>query len=319
MVSSQIDESSLRHPADRLVFIVSVVMNLALMAAAVYLVANGPDWLSSHPMLSKSAQHLRMLAIAAIFALPVTTVVRNVRRGQVRENSIRLSPSQFGSIYGMFQAQCKKLGLATLPELYVTNSAITSTATSFSSFRRDYVVLGQSIVDSDLAVMGEALAFVIGRELGRIRLGYTRLWTEVLLTYVLRVPYLDIPISRVRTYSCDRYGAFLAPEGVRGLVMLASGRRLLQKVNVEDYLRQAGRLVGFWEQLASIVTARPPVLCRVKALYDAGLMNWEKDLRRFQEGSGSNETAGVEKSSAPRAGSDQAEPPSVGKEAARQS
>ena len=68
----------------------------------------------------------------------------------------------------------------------------------------------------------DAMAFILGRELGRIRLGYTRLWKEILLTYVLRIPYLNIPITRVRTYSCDRYGAFLAPAGVRGLIIAVS-------------------------------------------------------------------------------------------------
>jgi hypothetical protein len=160
---------------------------------------------------------------------------------------------------------------------------------AFSSWKHDYIVLSQGIVESNIETVGDAMAFILGRELGRIRLGYTRLRTEMLLTYVLRIPYLNIPITRVRTYSCDRYGAFLAPNGVRGLIIAASGRRLLQNVNVEDYIKQAAARDDFWSRLASNLSPKPPVLHRLKALYNAGLLDLEQDLARFQEKARSKE------------------------------
>jgi hypothetical protein len=286
MSSTQIEERNLRHPQDRLVFIASVVLNLALMAGAVYVVANSPDWVKSHPTIGKSIQHLRTLAIIAIFALPAAVVVRNERRVVIRGNSIRLSKDQFGAVYDLLESQGKRLGLTAIPELYLTNCAIPGPAMAFSSWKHDYIVLGQGIVENNFDASSDAMAFILGRELGRIRLGYTRLWKEILLTYVLRIPYLNIPITRVRTYSCDRYGAFLAPAGVRGLIIAVSGRRLLRNVNVEDYIKQAARRDDLWSGLASIVTARPPVLYRLKALYNAGLLDLEQDLLRFQETAG---------------------------------
>src|SRR5262249_40400108 len=283
MGSEHIEERNLRHPQDRLVFIASVALNLALMAGAVYLVASGPDWLKSHPYLRKPVEHIRTLAIIAIFALPLAVLVRNERRGEIRGNSIRLSTDQFGAIYDLIESQCRKLGVTVVPEVYLTNSGIREPAKAFSTWKRDYIVLSQSIVDPNLQASGDALAFILGRELGRIRLGYTNLWTEILLTYVLRIPYLNIPISRVRTYSCDRYGSFLAPDGVRGLVIAVSGRRLLQNVNVEDYIKQSARRDNLWGRVASIVTEKSPVLYRLKALYHAGLLDWDEDLRRFHE------------------------------------
>ncbi|HKF55898.1 MAG TPA: hypothetical protein VKJ45_10650, partial [Blastocatellia bacterium] len=283
MASAHVSEENLRHPQDRLVFIASVVLNLALMAAAVYLVANAPDWLTSHPVLRKPLEHIRTLAIIAIFALPAAVIIRNERRVSIRGNSIRLSRDQFASLYDRLQSHCTKLGLTTAPELYITNSAIREPAQAFSSWKRDYIVMNQSVVDPALESGGDVMAFILGRELGRIRLGYTRLWTEILLTYVLRIPYLNIPITRVRTYSCDRYGAFLAPDGVRGLIISVSGRRLLQSVNVEDYLKQSALHEGLWSRIGSTVTEKPPVLYRLKALYDAGLLDWSQDLTRFHE------------------------------------
>jgi hypothetical protein len=253
------------------------------MAAAVYLFANTPDWLTSHPVLRKPLEQLRTLAIIAIFALPAAVIIRNERRVSIRGNSIRLSTDQFASLYGLLQSHCTKLGLTTTPELYITNSAIREPAQAFSSWKRSYIVMNQSIVDPALESGGDVMAFILGRELGRIRLGYTRLWTEILLTYVLRIPYLNIPITRVRAYSCDRYGAFLAPDGVRGLVVSVCGRRLLQNVNVEDYIRQSALHEGLWSRIASTVTEKPPVLYRLKALYEAGLLDRAQDLTRFHE------------------------------------
>jgi len=195
MGSEHIEERNLRHPQDRLVFIASVALNLALMAGAVYLVASGPDWLKSHPYLRKPVEHIRTLAIIAIFALPLAVLVRNERRVEIRGNSIRLSTDQFGAIYDLIESQCRKLGVTVVPEVYLTNSGIREPAKAFSTWKRDYIVLSQSIVDPNLQASGDALAFILGRELGRIRLGYTNLWTEILLTYVLRIPYLNIPIS----------------------------------------------------------------------------------------------------------------------------
>jgi hypothetical protein len=299
MSSAHIEERDLRHPQDRLVFIASVVLNLALMAAAVYLVASGQDWLKSHPFLKKSAEQIRTLAILAIFALPAATLIRNARRGLIRGNSIRLSRDQFGAVYGLLESHCKKLGLTTMPEIYITNSAIRGPAMAFSSWKHDYIVLSQSVVDGSLEVNGDVMAFILGRELGRIRLGYTRLWAEILLTYVLKIPYLNRPITKVRTYSCDRYGAFLAPEGVRGLVMSASGRRLLQNVNIENYIRQAAGRDDFWARLARMGTPSPPVLFRLKALYNAGLFDLEEDLRRFQGKTDSGGAIGDQKPDMP--------------------
>src|SRR5215831_1922822 len=289
MGSAHISEENLRHPQDRLVFIASVVLNLTLMAAAVYLVANTPDWLTSHPVLRKPLEHIRTLAIIAIFALPAAVIIRNERRVSIRGNSIRLSRDQFASLYDLLQSHCTRLGLTTAPELYITNSAIREPAQAFSSWKRDYVVLNQSIVDPALESGGDVMAFILGRELGRIRLGYTRLWTEILLTYVLRIPYLNIPITRVRTYSCDRYGAFLAPEGVRGLVIAACGRRLLPDVNLEDYIKQAEQRWGLWTRVAGAVAEKPPVLRRLKTLYQAGLLDLESDLRRFRRQGGTQD------------------------------
>jgi hypothetical protein len=88
---------------------------------------------------------------------------------------------------------------------------------------------------------------------------------------VVKIPYVRNVLLHLRTFSNDRYGAFLAPEGLPGLVALAAGRRMLHRVNVSDFIRQAREFEGGWTRLSELLEARPHILSRVTALYEAGL------------------------------------------------
>ena len=96
--------------------------------------------------------------------------------------------------------------------------------------------------------------------------------TEVLLSFIDKIPHAANPLRHVFTYSEDRYGAFLAPEGLLGLIEVASGRTMLGEVNTSEYLRQLSGHQGVWERLAELSTTDPPVLRRIEALYKAGLL-----------------------------------------------
>jgi hypothetical protein len=48
-MTATFDESRLRHPKERPVFIATVLLNLALVAGAVALGLYGGDWLERHP------------------------------------------------------------------------------------------------------------------------------------------------------------------------------------------------------------------------------------------------------------------------------
>jgi hypothetical protein len=285
MTSEPVSESQLRHPLEKPVFIASVILNLALIAAAIFIAARGDAWLKAHHFMAKYVNQIRGGAIAAILALPGISLVRNNRLGFIRGNSIRLSNDQFPQVYEILEEHCRKLGMSSLPELYLTDQAITPPAQAFSAWGNDYIVLRTDFLESPLENVRDVLAFTLGCELGRLRLGHASWWSDVLLTFVAKIPLLRTPISRVRTYSRDRYGAFLAPDGLRGLLVLASGRRMLKSVNIEDYLTQVSDYGGFWARLAGATKTAPHVFYRIKMLWAAGLYRPERDLT--QSGTGS--------------------------------
>jgi hypothetical protein len=280
------DEAQLQHPLERPIFIAYVVMNIAVVVAGIVMIKVGSNWvgthplfreyLETHPVFTDFIQRIAAVIILAIIAPLAIPVVRGIHSAFIRGNSIRLSREQIPQIYGILEAHCEKLGACYVPELYLSEEAISGPAQAFSDWRRDYIVLNLKLAESEIEENRAALAFMLGRELGRIRLGHLKWWNEMLIAHVSKIPFLRSPLLAVRTYSCDRYGAFLAASGLNDLLAQATGRQTLKNLNLEDYLRQARDYRGFWAQLASIVNESPPLLRRAQALCDAGFFQLDQ-------------------------------------------
>jgi hypothetical protein len=266
----RIDESSLRHPLERTIFVASVILNFVLMAIAITLIFYEPAWVKTHPILNKEVSLLRVVAITALIGIPLLVLNRNRRESSIRGNSVRLSSKQFPEVYAVLQDHCKRLGTTEVPELFLTGSSIAPFSQTFSSWHEKYIVLHQVIFDIDDRKDMDVISFVLAHELGAIRLNHTAVWNEMLLTYVSALKWFRNPLERVRTYSRDRYGATLAPTGFRGLLINATGRRLMDRVDIEEYLMQARSYGGFWSNLNVFFEPRPQALARINQLRAAG-------------------------------------------------
>lgn len=268
--AASFDESQLRHPLERRYFLGSVILSLIVVAAVIVVLVFAPGWLKSHPMLSKGATVVRAALVAALAAMPFLSSLRRRRNAYIHGQSIRLSHDQFAPIYEILERQCQRLGIKEVPGLYITDRGIPPYSKAFSTRSDHSIVLHQNLFEVDLQKTLDVAAFAIGYELGRIRLGHTDWLDEMLLTYIFTVPFLANPLRQVRTFSRDRYGAYLAPDGFRGLLFAASARRLLNDVNVEDYLKQADSYGGAWVKSAIYFYDMPSVLRRIQELKNAG-------------------------------------------------
>lgn len=265
-----VDESSLRDPRESPIFLASVAGNLLLMGLAIALVFYQPDWLKTHAFLNKEITLLRILAITALIGIPLLVLNRNRRESSIRGNSVRVSDRQFPEVYAILRDHCRRLGLTKLPELFITGSTIQPYSQTFSSWRENFVVLHQIIFDIDDRKTLDVVSFIIAHELGALRLNQRAVWNEMLLTYLSAIKWLRYPLERVRTYSRDRYGATLSPTGFRGLLINAIGRRLMDDVDIGDYLAQERRYGGFWSSLNIFFDPKPQVFTRLRKLHDAG-------------------------------------------------
>jgi Zn-dependent protease with chaperone function len=221
--------------------------------------------LAGEPLSGPVVDAIRVAFVALLLLVPGLVVYRQLTRAGIRGSAVRLSRQQFPDIYAVKEDFVRKLGLKRDPEIYLMSGNGVLNAFAASTFGYDFVVIHSELFSNTYEKNKDALAFIIGHELGHVRL-----WYQLSTSYVDRVPLLGKFLSRAREYSCDRHGAYLAPQGEEGLVLLAAGRYVYKEVDVEELLEQARRFRGFWPAVAQLPQSHPFVVRRIRALYDLG-------------------------------------------------
>ena len=117
------------------------------------------------------------------------------------------------------------------------------------------------------------LRFILGHEMGHIRLHHVSLWYQIAVAYSERIPLLGPALSRLREYSCDRHGAYLSPAGTTGLILLASGRHTENVVDPDELVRQGKELKGFWVGLSQLPRSHPFTVRRLERLHGLGMLH----------------------------------------------
>lgn len=268
---------ALRNPVEIPIYVLCVILNVVL---AVVLVGLAILMIAPTPVhaLALIATPLR-LAIAAIllagFVVGVSIVLgRQLLRASSRGNSVLASPGQFPEIDGMLREAAARLGFGQrrAPEIYVENGNGVLNAFAASTFGHDYVVVNSGLFANTLEQNRRALHFIVGHELGHIRLGHTRFWYQMSICFSGLVPLLGPYLSRLRELSCDRHGAWVEPDGGDGLVLLTAGRYIYQEVQVAGLLDQARKNVGFWNSVAQLPLSHPFTVRRIAELNRLGLL-----------------------------------------------
>jgi Zn-dependent protease with chaperone function len=225
---------------------------------------------AGEPLSGPVVDAIRVAFVALLLLVPGLVLYRQLTRAGTRGSAVRLSPRQFPDSYAVKDDFARRLNLRRDPEIYLMSGNGTLNAFAASTFGYDFVVIHSELFSNTYEKNKDALAFIIGHELGHLRLGHTRLWYQLSTAYVDRVPLLGGFLSRAREFSCDRHGAYLAPRGEEGLVLLAAGRYVYKEVDVGDFLEQARRFRGFWPVVAQVPQSHPFTVRRLKVLYDAG-------------------------------------------------
>jgi Zn-dependent protease with chaperone function len=267
-----VNKLRLRNPYEIPLYIFSVLVNLLIIGFILYvaLLLGYVNALAGEPLSGPVVDAIRVAFVALLLLVPGLVVYRQLTRAGIRGSAVRLSRQQFPDIYAVKEDFVRKLGLKRDPEIYLMSGNGVLNAFAASTFGYDFVVIHSELFSNTYEKNKDALAFIIGHELGHVRLGHTRLWYQLSTSYVDRVPLLGKFLSRAREYSCDRHGAYLAPQGEERLVLLAAGRYVYKEVDVEELLEQARRFRGFWPAVAQLPQSHPFVVRRIRALYDLG-------------------------------------------------
>jgi Zn-dependent protease with chaperone function len=262
----------LRHPAEVPFFVVMVLLNVAIVLVIVRAAVVVP-FLPESLQDSAGANAIRAALIGLLLFVPGVIVVREVQRATVLGTAVRLSERQFPELYDTAQEFAEGLGLTRRPAIYLANGNGALNACAAQAAGQDYVVVSNELFANLRGANRDGLRFILGHEMGHIRLHHVSLWYQIAVAYSQRIPILGPTLSRLREYSCDRLGAVLAPQGATGLVLLASGRHTETDVDLDQLLDQGRVLRGFWVGLAQLPRSHPFTVRRLERLVDLGLLD----------------------------------------------
>jgi Zn-dependent protease with chaperone function len=257
----------LRHPYEIPTYVICVILNLVI-AVGLVVAAFEIGGLSDSP---GKVVGLTIVIMALLF-FPILVVGRYLLRASTRANTVQSSPTQFPQLYAIKSAFAQRLGFAPgkEPELYV--QAGNGTLNAFAAQARiPFTVIYSDLFANTLFDNVPALSFIIGHELAHVRCWHTRLWYQLTICWISYVPLIGPYLSRLRELSCDRNGAYLAPDGASGLVLLSAGRYVYHDVRLPELLAQARTTRGFWYSLGQLPLSHPFTLRRLAALYRLGL------------------------------------------------
>src|SRR5215212_5625689 len=262
----------LRNPYEIPLYVFSVLVNLLIIGFILMgtLLLGYLNALVGEPLSGPVVDVIRAAFVALLLLVPGLVLYRQLTRAGTRGSAVRLSSRQFPDIYAVKEDFARRLNLRRDPEIYLMSGNGALNAFVASTFGYDFVVIHSELFSNTYERNKDALAFIVGHELGPLRLGHTRLWYQLSTAYVDRIPLLGGFLSRAREFSCDRHGAYLAPRGEEGLVLLAAGRYIYKEVDVEELLEQAQRFRGFWPAVAQLPQSHPFTVRRLKALHDTG-------------------------------------------------
>ncbi|MFI1996390.1 M48 family metallopeptidase [Actinoplanes sp. NPDC020271] len=261
----------LRHPAEMPFYVFMVVLNLIiiwLILQAAFTLPYLPDRLEN----TGWATAVRSAFIGLLLLVPILVIIRETQRASVRGTAVELSPHQYGELYKTADDFAHRLGLPRRPTIYLANGNGTLNAFAAQATGHDYVVLSNELFANLQQNNREGLRFILGHELGHIRLHHVSLWYQLSVAYSEKIPVLGPTLSRLREYSCDRHGAHLCPNGASGLVLLASGRHTEHTTDVQQLIRQGQALHGFWVELAQLPQSHPFTVRRIERLVRLGLL-----------------------------------------------
>src|ERR671913_1483284 len=165
----------LRNPYEIPLYVVSVLVNLIIIALILVgvLLLGYLNALAGEPLSGPTVDAIRVAFVALLLLVPGLVFYRQITRAGTRGSAVRLSPRQFPDIYAVKDDFARRLNLRRDPEIYLMSGNGVLNAFAASTFGYDFVVIHSELFSNTYERNKDALAFIIGHELGHLRLGHT--------------------------------------------------------------------------------------------------------------------------------------------------
>ena len=199
-----------------------------------------------------------LLFIAFVFFSAVTML------GNLRGNSVEVSENNFPELFEILKSQSKKLELRTIPSMYIMEHGGFLNAFATKLLGRNYVVLYTQVLEAAYQEGMLTVSFIIGHELGHIKRKHVGGLLSKFIFPARFCPFLNVAYSRACEYTCDTIGYDLSPEGAQnGLLILAVGKNLYKKINVNEFIRNYTAKKGFVTWFVEIFSTHPHLVKRI--------------------------------------------------------
>jgi len=189
--------------------------------------------------------------------------------GYVKGNAVKVSQNQFPDIYNIAVKQAAALKLSSVPSVYILQSGGVLNAFATSLMGKNYVVIYSDVLAAAYEQNMKVVEFIIGHEMGHIKRKH--LLKHLLLFPSVFIPFLGAAYSRGCEYTCDSIGHAMCPEGARpGMLLLAAGKGLFKKVDVNTFIAQHRTEQSASRWIAEKFASHPNLPKRVEAFNNYG-------------------------------------------------
>ncbi|GAB2694278.1 M48 family metallopeptidase [Nocardia thraciensis] len=195
---------------------------------------------------------------------------RGLNYAMQRVNAVQMSPTQFPEGYRMVVEAAQRFGMATVPDAFVLmGSGQINAFASGHGFRRYVVVYSDMFEVGGRARDPDALAFIVGHEVGHIAAGHVSYWRQLGMFLVPFLPILGNSLIRSQEYTADNHGYCNRHLGAPGAMrVLAGGKWLHPLVGFDEMADRAAREKGFFVWIANAMSSHPVLTWRMWALRD---------------------------------------------------
>lgn len=216
------------------------------------------------------AGHVSLYVLAVLPAPLLVYLLRGLTFAGQRVNGVKMSPTQFPEGYRMVAEAAARFGMAQAPDAYVVlgNGMINAFA-SGHGLRRYVVIYSDLFEIGGVARDPDALAFIIGHEVGHIAAGHTSYWRQLGMYIGRYVPILGSSLIRAQEYTADNHGFANRADGAPGaMTTLAAGKYLNRVVGFDELADRAAVEKGAFVWLTNALATHPVLTWRSWALRD---------------------------------------------------
>ena len=191
--------------------------------------------------------------------------IQGISIGSIRQNSVKITPEQFGDIYKKVEEYSAKLNLKKVPDVYLMQSGGLLNAFATRFLFKDIVVIYSDILELAYEQGENAVNFIIAHELAHVKRKHLSKKKYIICAEI--IPYLGLAYSRACETTCDQIATALTDKlPLDGLLVLAAGKKLYKKVDTNLFIANATQEKGFWGWFAEVNSTHPNLATRIKHL-----------------------------------------------------